>query len=78
MTKEPIDLAIHLNTTLDLWAKGGDTALVMDLLLMTDTPASALPNIAATYDISPRDLRAAYCAARYDRQQRARFRNATG
>ena len=60
MTNAPI----NLSTIAALYRKGGDTALVIDLMTMTDTPASALPAIARDYDISPRDLRIIYTTIR--------------
>jgi hypothetical protein len=60
MTNAPI----NLSTIAAIYRKGGDTALVIDMMTMTDPPASALPLILANYDISPRDLRIIYTTLR--------------
>ena len=60
MTNEPINLSIIAA----LYRKGGDTALVIDLMTAAFPPASALPIIARDYDIAPRDLRTIYTMLR--------------
>ena len=60
MTNAPI----NLNAIAAIYNKGGDTALVIDMMIDAFPPASALPIIARDYDISPRDLRTAYTTIR--------------